>query len=305
VVPKDPVWKLLMASVMVERRGFDGIWVSDHYFNRSSFMTLSLIAMNTRKALLGPAVVNPYTTHPALIAQNTLTLSEIAGGRVRLAIGAGDQLALKRLGIVREKPVEKVVQAVEAVKNILSASSNSSTVAVLVGAQGERMITASTKAADGVLVNWSSLEKLKKSAELLRQTAPNRFRKAAYVITSVHEDEAKARKTAIPYAAYLMTGTSPKHLEEMGIDEDFRRRVENLLNSGSWEELYRSSSGEWVDEFAFWGNSRKLEEFSAEVLGMGYDEVVYAGPLGPRYIHALNKVSLICRRLRREMAGID
>ncbi|MEM4352925.1 MAG: hypothetical protein QXV68_04825, partial [Candidatus Caldarchaeum sp.] len=89
-----------------------------------------------------------------------------------------------------------------------------------------------------------------------------------------------------------------------GIDEDFRRRVENLLNSGSWEELYRSSSGEWVDEFAFWGNSRKLEEFSAEVLGMGYDEVVYAGPLGPRYIHALNKVSLICRRLRREMAGI-
>ncbi|MEM1942730.1 MAG: LLM class flavin-dependent oxidoreductase [Candidatus Caldarchaeum sp.] len=301
-MPKDPVWKLLMASVMVEQKGFDGVWVSDHYFNRSSFMTLSLMAMNTRKVLLGPAVVNPYTTPPALIAQNILTLSEVAVGRVRLAIGAGDQLALKKLGIAREKPVEKVVQAVEAVKQILSASS--STVAVYVGAQGKRMVEASTKAADGVLVNWSSLEKLKKTAELLRQTASNRFRKAAYVITSVHEDEPKARKTAIPYAAYLMTGTSAKHLEEMGIDEDFRRRVENLLNSGSWEELYRASSGEWVDQFAFWGSSRKLEEFSAEVLGMGYDEVVYAGPLGPRYLHALNQVSLICRRLRREMAGV-
>ncbi|MDW7978267.1 MAG: LLM class flavin-dependent oxidoreductase [Candidatus Caldarchaeum sp.] len=291
----------MIAGSLIDGMRFDGLWVSDHYFNRSSFITLTLIALNTRRVVLGPAVVNPYTTHPAVIAQNVSTLQEVAKGRVRLALGAGDKLALGRIGVEREKPVEAVVNAVNLVRRFLT---HSGRVDVYIGAQGERMLRASTEAADGVLVNWSSFEMLEKSARILSDNLAKTFHKAAYVITSVHEDEAKARKTAVPYAAYLMAGSSQKHLERMGIGEDFRKRVQQLLEMNRWDELYQVSTGSWVDEFAFWGSFKKLEEFSSAVLDMGYDEIVFAGPLGPRYLHALKTLSLICRRMRRERVGV-
>ncbi len=307
VIPKDPLWKLSIAAVMIDKKGFDGIWVSDHFFNRNSLVTLSLIALNTRKVMLGPAVVNPYLYHPITIAQAAATLWELAPRRVRLAIGAGDRLALKKIGIDRKSPVEKVMEAVEKVKDVLNSQNlletyNVQGVKVFVGAQGRRMLENASKKADGVLVNWSNLDKLIEAINFLKPLSPKDFWKAAYVITSIHEDENKARKTAIPFAAYLMAGADKRYLEKIGIEERFRQLVEKLLENKSWDELYNISSDSWVDEFVAWGKPKKLEEMVSTLVEKGYDEVVFAGPLGPRYIQALKYLSSISRGIKGEWA---
>ncbi|MEM1945510.1 MAG: LLM class flavin-dependent oxidoreductase [Candidatus Caldarchaeum sp.] len=306
LVPRDPVWKLLIAARIVEKNGFDGVWVSDHFFNRNCFMVLSALALNTRKIFLGPAVVNPYVTHPTSIAQMTATLWELAPNRVRLAVGAGDALSLKQLGLDREKPVERVGEAVKHVKKALTTPGwldtyRASDVKVFVGAQGRRMMRMAAEVADGVLVNWSSMDKL---LEALKTFGSRGFWKAAYIITSVHDDEAKARKTAVPFAAYLMAGVHEQYLNEFGISVGFRKQVEEVLRSKKWEELYAISSGDWVNYFCVWGKPKKLEGFADELVEAGYDEVVFAGPLGPRYLKALRDISLICRQIRKKWANI-
>jgi len=100
LVPKDPLWKLAIASTVIEKAGFDGIWVSEHFFNRNSLVSLSTIALHTKKVIVGPAVLNPYTMHPLLIAQAAASLWELAPHRVRVAVGAGDGLA--EIGVVVE-----------------------------------------------------------------------------------------------------------------------------------------------------------------------------------------------------------
>lgn len=296
------MWKLAMAAVMVEKHGFDGLWVSDHFFNRSSIITLSVIARYTRRVLLGPAVVNPYVFHPAQMAQAAATLWELAPHRVRMAVGAGDASVLKQLGYVREKPVEKVLWAVEEMRKYFERleTYRVSDVKVYVGAQGPRMVKASTKA-DGVLVNWSNLEMLKESARLLGDDVPKGFTRAAYLMTSVHEDAEKAWKTAVPYAAYLMIGSSPSYLSRIGVDEVHRKEVEELVQSRRWDRLYQVARREWVDFFSVWGKPEKLRDFVHEVVDIGYDEVVFAGPLGPRYVKALKSIASICRTVKRRL----
>ncbi|BAJ51071.1 F420-dependent N5,N10-methenyltetrahydromethanopterin reductase [Candidatus Caldarchaeum subterraneum] len=301
-MPKDPLWKLSMAAVLVEKHGFDGLWVSEHFFNRNSFITLSTIARHTRRILLGPAVVNPYVYHPAQMAQAAATLWELAPHRVRMAIGAGDASVLKQLGYTREKPVEKVMWAVEEMRNYLKRleTYRVSDIMVYVGAQGPRMVKASTKA-DGVLINWSNLEMLNESIRLLGDDVAKGFTRAAYLMTSIHDDEEKAWKTAVPYAAYLMIGSSLSYLNRIGVDEAHRKEVEELVISRNWDRLYQVARREWVDFFSVWGKPGRLREFVDEVVDMGFDEVVFAGPLGPRFMKALKSIASICRAVKRRL----
>ncbi|MCX8201775.1 MAG: LLM class flavin-dependent oxidoreductase [Candidatus Caldarchaeum sp.] len=301
VVPKDPLWKLALAGVLVEQNGFDGVWVSEHFFNRNSLITLATIAKHTRKILLGPAVVNPYVVHPVMMAQQAATLWELSPGRVRYAVGAGDAHSLQRLGYVRTKPVEKVVEAVETMRSsfALLDTYKISDVKIFLGAQGERMLEAAAKIGDGVLVNWSNTEMLKESINHLTNPARPGFVKAAYLITSIHEDEEKALKTVIPYAAYLMVGASEKHLQRADVSPDYREKVAEILARRNWNELYRVARKDWVGFFSFWGNRRQLDDLVTSVIDLGYDEVVFAGPLGPRYVKALKNIASICRSARR------
>ncbi|MCS7137034.1 MAG: hypothetical protein NZ941_01540, partial [Candidatus Caldarchaeum sp.] len=157
------------------------------------------------------------------------------------------------------------------------------------------------KVADGILVNWSNTEMLRKSLEFMGSDSRPGLKRAAYLITSVHDDEAKAWKTVVPYAAYLMVGASEKHIERAGVSSSYRETVAQVLARHDWEQLYSIADRSWVAFFSFWGNARKLEELVQEIIEMGYDEVVFAGPLGPRYVKALKSIASVSRSVRRRL----
>jgi 5,10-methylenetetrahydromethanopterin reductase len=310
LVPRDPLWKTALLSVICERLGFDGLWVSDHFFNRNVFIALTEIAHRTRRIMLGPAVVNPYLHHPVTIAQMVATLHELAEGRVRLAVGAGDSISLSRIGIKRYRPLERVAQCVKTVRDLLSGKTMTNlrleipaTVCppIFVGAQGRRMMEVAVEVADGVLVNWSNLQRLRESSKIVAARLGGRdgFTLGAHLIVSIHEDPAKARKTAVPFAAYLMVGSSEDILDSLGVSANMRDEVARCLTAFDWERLYSISGGEWVDYFSIWGTPARLEEDISVILEMGYNEIVFGGPLGPRPYTAIRTISKIIGRLKR------
>ena len=84
-------------AVLAEHNGLDSIWMGQEALYRDVYQTLAIIASHTKKVQLGPSVINPYTTHPA-VAAATATLDEISGGRAFHGFGPGGSSVLEMLG---------------------------------------------------------------------------------------------------------------------------------------------------------------------------------------------------------------
>ena len=68
-------------AARAEQAGVDAVWVAEGPIARDAFITLSAIAVRTRRVELGTGVVNPFTRHPAQLASSFATLDEAPGGR--------------------------------------------------------------------------------------------------------------------------------------------------------------------------------------------------------------------------------
>src|SRR5690242_14032493 len=74
----------------IEAAGFDGVGVLDsQLIARDTFITLAQAATRTKKLQLFPAVTNPFTRHPSVLASAIQTVEEMAPGRVKFVVGTG------------------------------------------------------------------------------------------------------------------------------------------------------------------------------------------------------------------------
>jgi len=93
--------ELLDLAVLAEEKGFDSIWVSDHYqpFKHTdghspfSLAWLGAAGQRTRRAILGTSVLTPtFRYHPAVVAQAFATLDRLTPERVILGVGTGESM---------------------------------------------------------------------------------------------------------------------------------------------------------------------------------------------------------------------
>ena len=119
----EPGWWLESAR-RLDAAGYAGLWCWDHFMGRGdptvpvveSWTILALAAGLTRRATVGPFVLNVMNRHPALVARMASTLQIASGGRIVLGIGIGgaprEHLAY---GIEFPEPPERVARLEEAV----------------------------------------------------------------------------------------------------------------------------------------------------------------------------------------------
>ena len=87
----------LLADVAVgaERAGWDGVFVWDHLWNRTSvpfadpFVTLAAIASATERVVIGTMVTALPRRRPQLVAQSTTSVDRLSSGRMVLGLGLG------------------------------------------------------------------------------------------------------------------------------------------------------------------------------------------------------------------------
>jgi len=100
-------YNMIELAKLAENLRFYSCWVSHDVFMRSSFVTLSAIAVCTKRIKLGNTVLNPYTLNPAEIAMYLASLDELSGGRALCGISAGSLEYMKWLGIDAKKTAHK------------------------------------------------------------------------------------------------------------------------------------------------------------------------------------------------------
>ena len=93
--------ELLDLAVLAEEKGFDSVWVSDHYqpFRHTdghapfSLSWLGAATQRTSRVTLGTSVLTPtFRYHPSIVAQAFATLERLAPGRLILGIGTGESM---------------------------------------------------------------------------------------------------------------------------------------------------------------------------------------------------------------------
>lgn len=321
LVPREGLWKLQVYSILAERMGFNNLWVSEHVHIRNCFSALSIIATSTERIGIGPGVTNPYIHHPATIAQFLATLSELAPNRVVCGLAAGDPLDLRKMFIPREKSLSRVRESFEIIRLLLEGASakhsgnsfstddlklefnTAGRIPIYLGAQGPNMLRLAGEIADGVLINSSfpdeiaSAVKLVKDGMSVRSSSLPKPQVAAHTVFSIDENGDKARKTAVPYVAFVLAGSPSRLLEKYDISQETVLRIKETLARYDWMGLYPLVSKEMLDYFSVSGTPMECNSRYEEIVSHGVDQFVFGAPIGPK---TKNSIQLIAKRFLQD-----
>src|SRR3984885_7164688 len=116
--------ELLDFSILAEQRGFDSVFVSDHFqpwrhtggHAPFSIAWMGALGARTSRILIGTSVLTPtFRYHPAVVAQAFGTLGSLFPGRVILGVGTGESLNEAPLGVEWPDQKERFARLKEAV----------------------------------------------------------------------------------------------------------------------------------------------------------------------------------------------
>jgi 5,10-methylenetetrahydromethanopterin reductase len=303
LTPEHPVDRIVDLAVRAERTGFDAAFASSHYFNRDPFATLTQIADATETLRLGPAAANPYDTHPVALASRMATLQEVSTGRAIFGIGPGDSSALSALGIDRDRPLRRVLEAFEVARDLWTGDrvtidgtfeaadvgleyTVDETIPVYVAGQGPHMIRMSAKRADGLLLNASHPDDVDWAADRVAEGLDERpddagaFDFGVYASVSIAAEESAAREAARPPVAFIAADAAPPLLDRHGIEKDRARDIGTALERGDFETAFETVTASMIDAFAVAGTPDSVAERVESLLSVA-DSIVFGTPLGP------------------------
>lgn len=125
-LPSRDVTRLGRAA---EEDGFDSVWWADRLMGwlpagphalLDPVPVMAATAAATERIQLGTAVMDPLRRHPAQLAQTALSLQHMAGGRLRLGLGAGEAAGTLPYGLPHHKPVSRLEEALAVVRLLWS-----------------------------------------------------------------------------------------------------------------------------------------------------------------------------------------
>ncbi|MDH3752870.1 MAG: LLM class flavin-dependent oxidoreductase [Acidimicrobiia bacterium] len=287
----------------IDDAGFDQLWLTDSSLHaRDPYSYLCLASEVSPRLLVGTAVTNPMTRHPAIVTTSIATVDDVSGGRAVLGIGVGDR-PLTALGLEPAK-VADLEESIHAIRSLLDGGTvdhtgslfslrnahlefpPSSKIPVFVSASGPRTLQLAGRVADGVIllcglaeagISWA-LERIDEGAEAAGRDRPH---VALFAYGCIDDDEDVALAAAAPIAAWFPQ-TVPLYCELAGLDSDVARAVRERYVGGEFQqaaEAARLLPREFVQRMALAGSRRRSTEQLRALRKTGVDSI-HVFPLG-------------------------
>ncbi|MBI4307513.1 MAG: LLM class flavin-dependent oxidoreductase [Chloroflexi bacterium] len=147
-----------------EDAGLNGVGLLDsQLLVRDIFVTMGMVAHQTRRIKIMTCVTNPVTRHPAILASAIASIAEMAPGRVELILGSGYS-AVRTIGLT-PATVAQMRDAVLAIRRLLQGETvkfngvsshlafpPQHPIPIYVAAVNPRVIELAAEVADGVLL---------------------------------------------------------------------------------------------------------------------------------------------------------
>jgi 5,10-methylenetetrahydromethanopterin reductase len=314
-VPIDIYWKTIFYSIQAEKKGFDYIWITDHFNNRNVYVLLSLISVYTEKIQLGPGITNPYLVNPIITAQTMTTLSEIAPNRIVCGLGAGDKTTLNMLNIKQKKPLSTIRESAKIIRQITSGRKlqingriykfsevklnfkTDSPIPLFIGAQGPKMLSLAGEIADGVLINSSNPVFIKKSLELINKGAMKSNKKieemiiSAYTAFSIASNIEEAIKAAKPVVAFIISGSPEIILNQSNVSIKKAEEIRNAILKRQWKEAFSKVDEKMIEKFSICGTPDICIKKIKELLRIGVNQIVIGSPIGLNIRQSIDNIA--------------
>lgn len=291
-------------AAIVDRYDFATASVYQDLFFQSPWPALLQFAEHTKRPLLGPAVVNPYLTHPVLVAANLALLDRTSGGRAYLGVGRG--AFFQTIGVPQPRPLAAIRECVELVQRLLvgerapylgeifQASEQAylrfpipgRRLPVLIGGWGERIARLAGEIADTFKVGGSAnpesvawfRERIQEGARKAGRD-PTAVKLAFGAVTVVDRDRSKAEAIARREVAMYVSAvarlepTSPPLAEEV-------REIEAAIASEGEKRAVEALSRETLRRFACFGTPEDVADRLKELFDAGVDLFELGTPHG-------------------------
>jgi 5,10-methylenetetrahydromethanopterin reductase len=302
----------------IESLGFGHLWLTDSSLHaRNCYAYLTLAATRSSKLLIGTAVTNPATRHPAITAAAAATVDEIAAGRMILGIGAGDR-PLLALGL-RPSRLASLAAAIDGIRQLwrgeevdmrsvdMGAADMGAAdlrpgefsmarahlrfparadIPVFVSASGPKTLELAGQIADGVILlvglfpealDWA-ISHVARGADAVGRPRPH---VAVFAYGAVAEDEAAALEDARSIAAWFPQ-TAPHICALAGLSRAAVETVRAGYAGGEFQEAAaaaRALPDDFVRKVALAGNQARAAAQIRAALDAGADSV-HVFPLG-------------------------
>lgn len=292
-----------LASI-VDRYDFATASVYQDLFYQPPWPALLQLAENTRTPLVGPAVVNPYLTHPVLVAANLALLDRTSGGRAYLGVGRG--AFFDAIGVPQPRPLKAVRECVELVQRLLEGDRTpyrgeifqaseqaylrfpipGRKLPVLLGGWGERIANLAGEIADFFKVGGSAnpesvswfRERIAEGARAAGRD-PRAVKLAYGAVTVVDRDRRRAESIARREVAMYVSAVA--RLEPVTPPpEDEVRTVETALASGDEKRAGEALSRETLGRFACFGTPEDIASQLKRLFDAGVDLFELGTPHG-------------------------
>lgn len=245
---------------LAEDLGIEYGWVADQTFAPSIYSILTLAAYRTERIKIGTSVTNPYSRHPVIHATTGAAIDELSGGRFIQGLGAGEDTAIKSIGIPHTKTRETLKETVEVIRMLLRGEKVSYSGQVLtlsnvqlmfkpkrvypiyVGARGPKTLQLAGKIGDGVLIDVCdplegkiAIAETKKGIEKSGKKTSEKELIAA-VSFAVNEDDEKARDKVKWLAAVIAASVPQEVLDRHNITQSqIKALKEHLSKKGTYD----------------------------------------------------------------------
>jgi len=234
---------------LADELGYESVWVTNNV-TREAFVVLTAYACATKHIGIGTDIVQIHTRHPAVMAQQALSLNDVSGGRFRLGLGVSHAPNIEgAFGLQMGQPLELMREYVEVIRQAFAGPVNHEgqhyrvhwdytmprkPPPLYIAALNPRMLELAGEIADGVLL-WLA------SAEYVRDT----------VIPRVKDGRQRAGKSLegfeviCPVPAAVMD-----HAEADTGWQSFRTELARYLSLPFYQKEFRNGGyGEDVDTF--------------------------------------------------------
>jgi alkanesulfonate monooxygenase SsuD/methylene tetrahydromethanopterin reductase-like flavin-dependent oxidoreductase (luciferase family) len=169
--PDGTVGELVEAVVRADAAGIDEVWIADEGVMRDPAVVIAAAASATQHIRFGIGITTPALRHPGVLASTVATLDELTGGRMMLGLGVGGEHSLAPFGVVVDKPVAMMRDALQTARAVLQREDSDGyrvpphaaparDVPIYVASRGEQINRLASREADGVFVSGFAPDRL-------------------------------------------------------------------------------------------------------------------------------------------------
>ena len=286
----------------VEQYGFDGVSVYNDLLYQPAWLPLLEIARQTRRVRIGPAAVNPFTTHPLHIAGQIALIDEASQGRAYLGLARGSWLDV--IDLRPQKPITALREAFECIYHLLTRRKQPyegqvfslsggdslrweilrSDIPFLLGSWGAKAIRTCRNLVSEVKIggtaNPNVLPQIQASlADTGQIDTPPQPGIVVGAVTVVDQDGRAARQLARREVALYLPVVARLD-DSLEIEPDLLQRIERAASLYDFERAAALISDQLLAKFAFAGTPDGVAQQARTLFQAGVSRIEFGTPHG-------------------------